>query len=116
MRGQTGAICDIRNPPLLARGVSVDAVAWPVAQVEFAHSPSQKIPAGTMAPFGLKLRPGTYYIALTSRDGGSVKSAAFEVVRDRVTLVTVYPPTVFLVPSKNVRRTPTIEVGLLPES
>lgn len=114
MRGRTGAVCSIRNPQLLARGVKIKFEEWNVTRVEFAGLPSRAVGRGTVAPFGIELTAGSYLIQLTDDGGRMSKSASFDVVDGHVTLVTVYPPTDFLVPGRHVRSVATIEVEILP--
>lgn len=114
MRGRTGAVCSIRNPQLLARGVNIRLADWNVTRVEFAGLPSRVLPRGTVPPFGLELKAGSHLIQLTDADGRLCKSASFDVVDGRITLVSVYPPTDFLVRGAHVRSIATIEVEILP--
>lgn len=114
MRGRTGAVCSIRNPQLLARGVKIKCEEWNVTRVEFAGLPARAVRRGTVPPFGVELAPGSYLIQLTEDGGRMAKSASFDVVDGHITLVTVYPPTDFLAPGQHVRSVATIEVELLP--
>lgn len=114
MRGRTGAVCDIRNPPLLARGVRVAVERWQVSFVDFADAPRRRVPLGTLRPFGVELRPGSHLISLLDGNGGLVWSRPFVVKRGAVTIATVFPPTEFLVSSRNVRHDPTLECSFIP--
>lgn len=116
MRGRTGAVCSIRNPQLLARGVKIKFEEWNVSRVEFAGLSSREVRRGTVPPFGVELMAGSYLIQLTDHGGRVSKSASFDVVDGHVTLVTVFPPTDFLVPGRHVRAVATIEVEIVPSA
>lgn len=114
MRGQTGAVCSIRNPQRLARSVNIRFDEWNVTRVEFAGLPSRVVPRGTVPPFGVELTPGSYLIQLTDGDGHLCKSASFDVKDGHITLVSVFPPTVVIVSGPHVRSAATIEAEILP--
>ena len=115
MSSKTGAICDIRIPPVGLRNVSVDWASWPVHSVEFATLERRRV-GSFFEPVGVTLKSGLYHIWLLDRGGGIVQSRTFEVQWDHVTHVTAFPPTSALVQSKLVRPTGTIEVAILPSS
>jgi hypothetical protein len=113
MSGRTGAICDIRIPPVGLRNVSVDWHAWPVHSVEFATLERRRV-RSYFEPIGVILEPGLYHLWLLDSGGHIVQSRTFQVQRDFVTHVVAFPPSSFLVPSRLVREMSTIEVETIP--
>ena len=114
MTGKTGAVVDLRNPPMFARGVHLDHQAWPVRWVTIDGHVSREVGSRTVQPFGVELEPGHHLLTLLDRSHHLVKSAQVEVRQGALTLVTVFPPTTFLVPSKRVRAMATIDQRIVP--
>jgi hypothetical protein len=115
MIGKTGAVVDLRNPPIFARGIHLDHQAWPVRWVTIDGHVSREVGGRTVQPFGVELEPGHHLLMLLDRSRNLVKSAQVEVRKGAVTLVTVFPPTTFLVPSKRVRSMATIDQRIVED-
>ncbi|HNJ98181.1 MAG TPA: hypothetical protein PLV13_08660 [Ilumatobacteraceae bacterium] len=106
-------VVEIRNPPFMLRGVQIRWDAWfakgflSVGDVEVA------IGSWTFAPVALECSHGAHSVMLLDRQHRLVKSALVDVERDCITIVTVFPPTESLLPSKMVRKVSAIESVVL---
>ena len=111
MTGKTGAVVDLCNPPIFARGVDLDRQAWPVRWVTIDGHVSREVGGGTVQPFGVELEPGHHLLMLLDRShqvGASRGETGCSDVGDRLS------PTTFLVPSKRVRAMATIDQRIVP--
>ena len=115
MRGTSGAVCEIRLPPAGMRGARLNWSSWSVMSVRFAQLEPIRVAKFTFDPVGVELAPGFHHVILMDVDGHIAHSCVFEVKRKMVTLVTIFAPSTFLLPSKYVRKHTTFEVSLVDQ-
>lgn len=114
LSGRTGLVVEIRNPPLMLRGVLVRYSDWITSGwLAVSGGVEVEIGAWTFRPVALECAPGLANVQILDAKHRLVKSAVVQLDVGTVTLVTVFPPVDSLTRGRNVRSTSTIETRVL---